>query len=82
MTEPSTPFNWAVQEILQERHRQDKKWGAQHHSHLVWQTIALEEFGEIAEAELENRSVKNELVQTAAVLVAWLEDTFERGLLE
>lgn len=35
--------------------------------------ILAEEFGEVAKAMLENHGLAEELVQTAAVCVAWLE---------
>ena len=79
MTEPSTPFNWVIEEVRRERNRQDAKWGIQKHENRTWQTIALEEFGEIAKAMLERGQVRMEIIQTTAVLVAWLEDVFERG---
>jgi len=77
--EMGTPYNWATEAVRQERTRQNEKWGRQKHSNQVWQTIAIEEFGEIAKAMLEHGQVRKELIQTTAVLVAWLEDGFERG---
>jgi len=74
-----TPFEWAIEEIRRERVRQEAKWGRQLHENRTWLTIALEEFGEIAKAMLERGEVRKETIQTAAVLVAWLEDSFERG---
>lgn len=68
-----------IEAIQQERRRQDAKWGQQRHSNSLWLTIAAEEFGEIAKAMLDNHDVNAETIQTAAVLVAWLEDHFERG---
>ena len=79
MNEMGTPYNWAIEAIRQERVRQEKKWGRQLHENRTWLTIALEEFGEIAKAMLERGEVRKEAIQTAAVLVAWLEDSFERG---
>ncbi len=60
--------------IRAERKRQDEKWGEQNHQDQKWLTILLEEFGELAEAILNEpeRGVE-ELVQIAAVSVAWLE---------
>ncbi len=75
----STPQNWALEEIIRERERQEKKWGRQKHENRTWLTIASEEFGEVAKAMLERDGVRKEVIQTAAVLVAWLEDGFERG---
>lgn len=72
-----------LNEIEQERHRQDRKWGIQKHAPTKWVAILTEEVGEVAEMSLEaewaketsTRDVKlmfmrNELVQVAAVAVA------------
>ena len=67
--------------INAERVRQDKKWGEQNHNDEVWHLIASEEFGEISQAvcsaRFDNQELgedfEEEVVQTAAVLVAWLE---------
>ena len=40
-------------EILQERERQNAKWGEQNHSDEVWALILGEEFGELQKAILE-----------------------------
>ena len=61
--------------IRAERMRQDSKWGEQNHSDLYWLGILVEEVGELAKAIIENdgeNGVK-ELVQTAAVCVAWMD---------
>lgn len=34
--------------LVEERKRQDEKWGEQHHNATQWMSIALEEFGEAA----------------------------------
>jgi hypothetical protein len=36
-------------EVFRERHRQNEKWGAQHHDPLTWLLILMEEVGEVAE---------------------------------
>ena len=61
--------------IDNERARQHEKWGAQIHHPLFWQSIALEEFGEVAQALIEGRGddARTEVVQLAAVLTQWLE---------
>ena len=71
-----------IDAILLERKRQDDKWGKVKHDPYTWEIIALEEFGEVAKAMLEHGNIREELIQTAAVLVAWLEDEFERGEFE
>lgn len=61
-------------EILNERARQDEKWGEQDHDNLYWLAILSEEVGELAEALLcDYTRVRPELVQVAAVALAWLE---------
>lgn len=63
--------------IVAERSRQDKKWGQQNHPGLRWLAILMEEVGEVAQELLENPcqlEAEEELVQVAAVAVAWLED--------
>lgn len=64
-----------LQDVMEERARQDKKWGEQNHTDLYWLGIATEELGEIAKAIIENdpTAVRKELVQFTAVGLAWLE---------
>lgn len=85
-------------ELLEERIRQDQKWGEQNHpngggtpSHrraadraraicqalaargeCTWEAILLEEVAE-ALAERDDTLLREELVQVAAVAVAWIE---------
>lgn len=65
--------------ILDERKRQDAKWGVQDHDEFMWLAILTEEVGEVAQSSLfameETResNLKQELTQVAAVAVAWLE---------
>jgi NTP pyrophosphatase (non-canonical NTP hydrolase) len=68
-------------EISNERERQDAKWGADRKlDDYLWLAILTEEVGETAKAALESDTVlatrsdlRKELVQVAAVAVAWLE---------
>lgn len=63
--------------IAQERKRQDEKWGKQNHSDAYWCLILLEEVGEASKCILQGRSdikLEHEVVQAAAVAVAWLEN--------
>lgn len=74
-------------DVSMERDRQDAKWGADRiQPDPVWSTILTEEVGESAEAALNahfgdpdgtNRvrqtELRAELVQVAAVAVAWIE---------
>lgn len=70
-----------VEEILLERMRQDRKWGEQNHSRIEWLGILSEEIGEAAKevvdihfsASGDPTNLRYELVQCAAVIVAWLE---------
>lgn len=60
-----------------ERDRQDRKWGAnRHQSSGKWLAILTEEFGEVGKAILEGnkKEIVHELIQCAAVAVAWIED--------
>jgi len=67
-------------QIHAERARQDMVWGEQNHDDTTWLTILTEEVGEVAQAALHDRfggqaagTLRQELIQTAAVIVAWLE---------
>lgn len=65
-----------LRDILHERRRQDKKWGADRNlDDYHWAAILGEEFGEVCEASLDSLEVglRNELIQVAAVAVAWIE---------
>lgn len=62
--------------IVDERVRQDEKWGDQsEHPATFWYAVLGEEVGEVANAILHEDAgaVKKELIQVAAVAVAWLE---------
>lgn len=71
-------------EIQNERQRQDEKWGEQNGHDFEWVSILTEEIGEVAQAANEanfisgkNRGnfthIREELVQVAAVAVAWIQ---------
>jgi NTP pyrophosphatase (non-canonical NTP hydrolase) len=71
----------ATQAVLDERDRQDAKWGSQRRlSDQEWLTILVEEVGESAEAILDKKpnDLKTEVTQVAAVALAWLEALTER----
>ena len=74
--------------IFQERVKQDTKWGEQNHQDTEWASILMEEVGEAAECvnkscigpiEDEEEAAEYrglleiELIQVAAVAIAWLE---------
>lgn len=68
------------EEIAAERARQDAKWGEQNHDNSMWDMIATEEKGEISQAILHDEfggdhagTLRDELVQLGAVVVAWLQ---------
>ena len=73
------------EEIKEERARQDRKFGANRtQGPFLWNTILTEEVGEVAEASLDlvfggfskqnYQHLREELVQVAAVAVAYIED--------
>jgi len=61
--------------ILEERQRQDLKWGEQNHNIYKWLAILGEEIGEVNKAALEDdyNEVIDELVQIGAVVIAMIE---------
>lgn len=71
-----------LEEIRRERKRQDRKWGADRNlENTLWLTILVEEVGEVADTILEHyppktmsAALKAELIQIAAVAVAWIEN--------
>lgn len=77
----------AFDSVMQERRRQDTKWGEQNHPALAWMSILMEEVGELAEAVNETHfdngpdarrrggidNIRKEAVQVAAVAVALIE---------
>lgn len=71
----------AMARIMDERARQDAKWGIQNHEAGKWSLILAEELGEVAKSQLEGDRANylTELIQSAAVLVAWLECELRRG---
>ena len=73
-------FN-VLQDVSDERIRQINKWGPQHHDDPTWMLILGEEVGEVAKSIIDRihsgktdiAETRKELVQVAAVAVAWLE---------
>jgi NTP pyrophosphatase (non-canonical NTP hydrolase) len=67
--------------IRQERKRQDEKWGRNRKlDNRIWLPILMEEVGEVAKEILEGHgTLKDELIQVAAVTVAWLEMLYRNG---
>lgn len=64
-----------LQEIREERLRQNAKWGEQNHDYPTWRVILDEETGEASNAFLEEDwdNFRVELVQCAAVMVQMIE---------
>lgn len=73
-----------IKEIIEERKRQDRKWGEQNHKPIEWCVILGEEYGEVCKAALETNfnydsskgdysEYREELIQTAAVAIAMIE---------
>ena len=64
--------------IDKERARQDDKWGImpRNNSDMVWLAVLTDEIGECARAILKTDwdNLKDEIIQVAAVAIAWLED--------
>lgn len=73
----------ALEDVIEERVLQDRKWGEQNHDIFLYLAILGEEYGETCQAALEARFSKNrekalehlreEAVQTAAVALAIVE---------
>jgi NTP pyrophosphatase (non-canonical NTP hydrolase) len=77
----------ALQDIINERKSQIEKWGDQNHGDLKWLSILVEEIGEVAKVVTEDcpagvrvmshekcqENLEEELIQIAAVCVAWIE---------
>lgn len=74
-------------EIAAERNRQDAKWGGapgiDRRDDHTYAAVLGEEFGEVCKAWLERdtEALRAELVQTAAVAVAWIEELDNGGAL-
>jgi len=64
-----------LMEVLQERIKQERKWGQQNHDPLKWNAILGEEFGEVSKAILEGdiKNYRDELIQVAAVAIAAID---------
>jgi NTP pyrophosphatase (non-canonical NTP hydrolase) len=69
-----------IRDVIEERARQDEKWGEQNHDPFTYLTILGEEYGEACKAALEEEfgdgpieDLRKELIHTAAVAVAMVE---------
>ena len=83
--------DWIHAAIMDERERQSVKWGKDHPwgsgdcssnnvSQVVKSAVLQEECGEVARAvlDVDPGNLREELVQVAAVAVAWLESMGEK----
>ena len=77
----------AFESVLQERVRQDEKWGEQNYDPFTYLTILMEEVGELSQAALHTRfggeqggleHMRKEAVHSAAVALAIVE-CLDRG---
>ena len=76
-----------LEDIRIERRRQDEKWGPDRElSDPHWLTILMEEVGEVAMTLLDEPEkghpaclTNKELIQVAAVVVAWMESRAVQG---
>ena len=74
-------MNGLWEEIMQERKRQDEKWGDQRNlSDMRWLGIVTEEVGEAAEEVLSDNPVemRKEVIEVCASALVWLE-CMDRG---
>lgn len=73
-------MNEVIEDVFNERKRQDQKWGEQNHHPYKWMSILSEEVGEASEAVLQSNlsNFYNEIVQVAAVSISILE-AIKRG---
>lgn len=69
-----------IEDILEERKKQDAKWGEQNHDFPMWLAILTEELGEASQEFFTSQAMtrpranfRTELVQCAAVLAAMIE---------
>ena len=74
-----------LENVLAERERQDSIWGDQrYNTDEVCAIIALEELGEVAKDVNDSKlgSAYTEIIQVAAVMVAWAESLRRRGVMK
>lgn len=76
-----------LREVSAERDRQDAKWGGvpgeDRRDDHTYAAVLGEEFGETCKAWLERDTdaLRSELIQTAAVAIAWVEELDNGGAL-
>ena len=68
-----------LEEVMEERNRQDELWGEQNHDDGIWLAILVEEVGEVAnDINERSKKLREELIQVAAVAVSWVESIDRR----
>ena len=70
-----------LEEVMEERKRQDELWGEQNHDDGIWLAILVEEVGEVANdinEQSSSKELREELIQVAAVAVSWVESIDRR----
>jgi len=84
MSEIEVARAMVLENVLAERERQDSIWGDQRdNTDNMWALIALEELGEVAKDvnDIKLGSAYTEIIQVAAVMVAWAESLRRRGVM-
>lgn len=73
-------FNAVMDEVFEERIRQNELWGEQNHEPDKWFSILMEEIGEAAESnnDKDMDNYRTECIQAAAVIVQMIE-CFDRN---
>lgn len=75
-----------IDAVLAERTRQDGKWGGtpgiDRTDDVTYAAVLGEEFGEVCQAWLERdvENLRTELIQVAAVAIAWVEELDNGGM--
>ena len=65
-----------LEEVQEERVRQDEKWGSQHHDPLTWLMILAEEVGEVAEEISSMSEARIQVLQAGRRARRWLTEQF------
>ena len=88
---PARPREWDLvydkaesicRTVLAERAGQFHKWGDQTHTHEAWIAILEEEVAEVkckVACDYEIDEIFKEIIQVAAVAIAWADDMVRRG---
>lgn len=83
---PSRTRYWIFKAVQDERDRQDRKWGGvpgvDRRDDHTYPAVLTEEVGEACKAWLEREpmDLREELIQVAAVAIAWVEELDNGGM--